>query len=184
MSTDLAGLLVGLMFWVLLPLWIVAGIGDYLLHRRTGIERTSGIGESRLHVLQAAQIGIALLAGLFLEITGAVLAILLVCVLAHTLTALWDTSHTDRLRHISPLEQHVHSHLEYIPMVAVAILVVLHWDAFIGLFQGAPGTLRLRAEPLPVRYILAVLIPVFGLQGMLLLDEFLRCRRASVRRTA
>src|SRR4051794_6148889 len=85
MSADLHQLLPGFMFWVLLPLWLLAGIADYILHRRTEIESTSGRGESWLHVLQAAEVGVAIVAGLFLEISSLVLAILIACVLAHTL---------------------------------------------------------------------------------------------------
>jgi hypothetical protein len=34
------------MLYFLLPLWIVPGFADYLCHRRTKIETTSGIRES------------------------------------------------------------------------------------------------------------------------------------------
>jgi hypothetical protein len=182
MSADLRELLPAFMFWMLLPLWLVAGVSDYMLHRRTVIERTSGRGESGLHVLQAAQVGIAVLAALFLEISSFVLAILIVCVLAHTLTALWDATYTDKRRYISPVEQHVHSHLEYIPLVAVALVVLLHWDAFLGLIGAGAHerswALRLRQNPLPAPYVVTVLVTVFIVQGALLTEEAVRCWRA------
>jgi hypothetical protein len=174
MSADLRELLPEFMFWVLLPIWLIAGIADYLLHRRTAIERTSGTTESWLHVLQALEIGIALLAGLFLEITYLVLAILIMCVVAHTLTALWDGTYTDKRRYISPLEQHVHSHLEYIPLVAVAIVVLLHWGT-----AEPSWVLRPRQHPLPAAYTATVLISVFIVQGALLTHEAIRCWRTA-----
>jgi hypothetical protein len=182
MSTELRDLLPQFMFWVLLPLWFGAGVADYVLHRRTDIEHTSGASESWLHVLQALQIGIALLAGLFLEINSLVLVILIVCVLAHTATALWDATYTDKRRYISPLEQHVHSHLEYIPLVIVALVVLLHWDAFLGMsgigsHEGG-WSLRLKRNPLPAPYVVTVLVAVFVAQGALLVEEALRCLRA------
>jgi len=162
-------------FWILLLVWLVAGIADYALHRRTHIETTSGAHESWLHVLQAAQIGVGLLAGLFLEINSLVLAILIVCVVAHTLTALWDSSYSNRRRYISPVEQHVHSHLEYIPLVTVALVALVHWDSFENTAQS--WTLQPKKVPLPALYIVAVLLSVFGVQGALLAEEVLRCQR-------
>jgi len=179
---ELRTLIPGIMLWFLLPLWFLAGVADYLLHRRTQIETTSGIGESRLHVLQAIEIGIPLLAGLFLEISSGVLAILILFVLAHTATALWDTSYSNPRRYISPFEQHVHSHLEYIPIVAVALVVVLHWDAFLALFGAGPSPpsfdIKLKSNPVPLPYVLAVLTPLFA-QSLLLTEETLRSARGT-----
>jgi hypothetical protein len=182
MSADLRQLLPEFMFWVLLPLWLLAGIADYILHRRTEIESTSGRGESWLHVLQAAEVGVAILAGLFLQISSLVLAILIACVLAHTFTALWDATYTDKRRYIAPLEQHVHSHLEYIPLIVVALVALLHWDAFLGLVGAGANerswALRLRENPLPAPYVITVLVTVFIVQGALLIEEAVRCWRA------
>jgi hypothetical protein len=166
-----------------LPIWLLAGVADYWLHRRSAIEHTSGVKESALHVLQAAQIGVPLLAGLFLKINSLVLAVMIVCVIAHTLTAVWDTAYTAPRRVISPLEQHVHSHLEYIPMVAVSLVALLHWDAFLGIVgAGAtPASLSLawKEQPIPMPYVVGTLLAVFGLQGVLLAEETLRTVRAA-----
>ena len=43
-----------LMYFVL-PLWLAAGFADYLCHRATHIEKTSGWRESVLHVVQFAE---------------------------------------------------------------------------------------------------------------------------------
>jgi hypothetical protein len=171
MSADLHQLIAGFMLWVLLPLWFIAGVADYLLHRRTAIEHTSGWGESRLHVLQAVAIAIPMVAGVFLEINGAVIAIMLVCVAVHTLAAIWDVRYTASRRYISPLEQHVHSHIEYIPLVAVALVVLLSWNSFLGLLAGRADGLQLRHKPLPVSVVVVNLTAIFILQGVLLADE-------------
>jgi hypothetical protein len=183
MSESLRELIPGFMLYVLLPLWFVAGVADYLLHRRTRIEHTSGVGESRLHVLQAIEIAIPLLAGLFLEINSLVLGIMILFVLAHTATALWDAAYSTPRRYISPLEQHVHSHLEYVPLIAVALVVLMHWEGFLGLLSLPGGTadfgIRLKRAPLSGAVILAVLVPVFLVQGTLLAEEAIRTGRAA-----
>lgn len=185
MTADLRELIPLFMFWFLLPIWLIAGVADYLLHRRTRIESTSGLGESALHVLQAIEIAIPLLAGLFLEINSLVLLVMIACVLAHTLTAIWDVAYTVPRRLISPIEQHVHSHLEYIPIVAVSLTVLLHWESFLSLAHSGPDTfanLRLREKPIPLPYVLSVLAVVFLVQGLLLAQETIRTWRARASR--
>ena len=179
---DPRQLIPGFLLWFLLPVWVLAGIGDYLCHRRTAIERTSGLRESSLHVLQAIEIAIPLLAGLFLQINALVLCLMIGGVLTHSLTALWDGLYTAPRRPISAIEQHIHSHLEWAPIAAVLLVVLLHWDQFAALFgQGteAPSfAMRAKNPPLPARYLVAVLVPVFLLQGALLAEETLRSWRA------
>jgi hypothetical protein len=165
MTGEAHHLILNFMLWCLLPVWLVAGIADYILHRRTSIETTSGFTESRLHVLQAAQVGALLFLGLFLEITTLVLWLMVLLVVAHTLTSVWDASYSAPRRYISPLEQHVHSHLEYIPLVGVSLLVLMYWN------QPLDLSLRWRQPVLPLRYLLAVLIPIFLVQGVLLGEE-------------
>jgi len=165
MTGESERLIINFMLWCLLPLWVVAGVGDYLLHRRTSIETTSGLTESKLHVLQAAQIGALLFLGLFLESTTLVLALMALLVIAHTLTALWDSSWTAPRRFISPLEQHVHSHLEYIPFIATSLLILMYWD------RPLDFSLRWRDPAVPLRYVLIVLIPIVLVQGVLLAEE-------------
>src|SRR5438270_925920 len=47
--------------YFLLPLWIVPGLLDYVWHRRTKIESTSGLQESVTHSLMLAEVGVPLL---------------------------------------------------------------------------------------------------------------------------
>ncbi len=184
----LRDLMVGALLYFLFPLWLLAGAADYICHRRTAIERTSGIGESALHVLQAIEIGIPLIAGLFFEINALVLTILWASVLAHSLTALWDGLYTSPRRTLSPIEQHIHSHLEYVPVVAVLLVSLLYWDQLRALFGFAAEprafTLEPKHQPIDGRYLVLILAPVILFQGGLLLEEFVRTWRHARTRSA
>jgi hypothetical protein len=52
---DVESVTVRYQMYVLLPAWFVPGIADYVVHRRTRIERTSGLGESGTHALMVAE---------------------------------------------------------------------------------------------------------------------------------
>jgi hypothetical protein len=110
----------------LLPLWLAAGGADWLCHRRTHIERTSGPGESLFHVALFLQIAVPALLALWLEITAAMLVLMLAGVLAHMLTSWWDTRFAQPRRLLAPIEQQVHSWLEMLPVFALVIVVLLH----------------------------------------------------------
>jgi hypothetical protein len=56
------------MLYFMLPLWIVPGFLDYLSHRKTKIETTSGTQESIIHALMTTEAGIPVVMGLLLEI--------------------------------------------------------------------------------------------------------------------
>ncbi len=172
---QLRTLLSGFLTSVLYPMWLVAGAGDYLCHRRTQIERTSGITESWLHVAQFASIAIIFVAAVLLEITLAVLIAMIVAVITHTVLSFIDVSYTMRHRHISTLEQHVHGLLDVIPIVAVGLLAILYWEE-VSLASGAP--LRLKDEPLS-RVQAGVLLGSFGvLAGTPIFEEWFRTRRS------
>lgn len=183
---DYRALLLGYLACFVFPLWLIAGVADYLLHRWTGIERTSGLKESTLHVVQAVEVGIPLLAGLLLEINALVLAVMIVAVVAHLLTALWDVSYTAPRRHISPVEQHVHSHLELLPVMAVSVVALLNWEQFAALFgqgtQSADFSVQWKREPLPPDYLLGVLGAIGVLQLLPLVEELWRSWRGARRR--
>lgn len=48
-------------------------------------------------------------------------------VIAHSVLAHVDVSYTDGRRRIMPIEQLVHGFMDVLPLVAVALLGVLHW---------------------------------------------------------
>jgi hypothetical protein len=178
---DYRALLLEYLACFLFPLWLIAGVADYLCHRWTDIGHTSGLKESALHVVQALEVGVPLLAGLLLEINALVLAVMIAGVIAHSLTAVWDVSYTAPRRHISPFEQHVHSYLEFIPVMAVSVVALLHWEQFAALFgqgvQEADFSLRLKREPIPSVYLGVVLGLIGGLELVPLIEEFWRSWR-------
>src|SRR3982750_2950983 len=96
-----------LMYFVL-PVWVAAGFADYLCHRATNIETTSGPKESLLHLLQFAEMAVPTLAAIFLESNALIIRVMIACLILHEATAIWDVSYAYQLRTITPTEQHVH----------------------------------------------------------------------------
>lgn len=176
---QLRTLLGGFLAGVLYPLWLLAGAGDYFCHRRTDIAHTSGRTESWLHVAQFAAIGVILVCAVVLQITLPILILMIAALAAHNALAFADVSFTNRRRYISPLEQSMHSLLEVIPIVAVCLIALLHWDQLtVGASQAA---LRLKDEPLGERLTVALLGSFFVLAGVPIFEELVRTRRARAR---
>jgi len=179
-----------LLLYFIMPLWFLAGVADWLCHRATDIEHTTGAKESLLHLLMFAEIALPLLACLFIEINAAVFLLMIVCFLAHEATALWDVSYAAPRRYVSPIEQHVHSFLEMIPLMAGLIVAVRHWGQLLALFGLGPETPRftiaLKGDPMPVLYIVLVLAAALLLELLPYLEELwrgLRVARSRVRAT-
>jgi hypothetical protein len=128
-TEDVADITRRFLMNIVLPVWLAAGIADWLCHRATSIETTTGPKESALHLLMLTEAAIPVLGGMFLEITAPVLALML---LVHDATALWDVSYAVTKRNVTPIEQHVHSFLEMVPLMAVSFVSVLHWPQLIG----------------------------------------------------
>jgi hypothetical protein len=182
MVADVA---VNVLMYFILPLWLVAGFADYLCHRATHIETTSGAKESLLHLLQFAEMGVPILAAMFLEINALIILVMIICFLLHEATALWDVSYASGLREITPIEQHVHSFLEMLPLMGLAFVVVLHWPQFLALFglgtEPASFAVRLKEHPLPVAYVVTVLAAVLLFELLPYLEELVRGMRAARR---
>jgi hypothetical protein len=107
-----------LLQYLVVPLWIGAGLGDWICHRRTSIETTSGVKESAIHALMMAEAGVPATLGLFLEINAGVLAATIGAFAAHQATAIWDVAYADDRRRVTPTEQHIHGLLEQVPAMA------------------------------------------------------------------
>lgn len=165
MSTE--ALLQNFLMYVVVPIWLAAGLADYLCHRASRIERTSGMPESLLHVLQFTLVGVPLLGVLFLEVNATVLLAMLIGLALHQATALWDVRYANATRYVSPTEQHIHGVLEMAPAVATAAIAILKWTDFLSLFGvgHARFALELKQVPLPAWYLSAVMLGVllFGL---------------------
>ena len=171
-----------LLLYFVLPLWVLTGAADWLCHRRARIESTAGPFESMLHLLLLAEAGIPLLAGLLLEITGAVLALMIVCFVVHELTGYWDIRYATQHRGITPIEQRVHDYLAAIPFAALLLVMVAHWQSTLSLIGQAPfdAGLRWKPLPLPIGYVIGIIVAVCLFNGLPYLEELwrgLRLRR-------
>lgn len=182
-TVDVAEVTRNFLLYFIVPLWACAGVADWLCHRATSIETTTGAKESLIHLLMLLEMGIPVLMGLFLEITSPVIALMIGSFFLHEATALWDVSYAATGREVWPIEQHVHSFLELLPLMAVSFIVVLHWPRFRALFTGgqkASGpALQLKKPPLPRGYTISVLASMTLLEGLPYLEELWRCLRAS-----
>jgi hypothetical protein len=159
----------------LFPLWLAAGFGDWLCHRATHIERTSGVRESALHLVLFTLVTLPVVAGLLVEITGALLGFALGCLVIHQAVSLLDTGYSQPRRHISPLEQLVHALMDLLPWFALLLLALLHFSS-----PAPQSGIALRAQPVPhTGIVLALLAGSFAL----LVEEQWRCRRARRKRT-
>jgi len=134
-----------LLMYVVFPLWVAAGLADWACHRRTGIAITSGLKENLMHWLMYAEIGAGMLAVVFLEPNAALLAIVLGVFLVHEATVYWDLAYSSIRRDVDPAEQMVHSFLELLPLVALALLAVIA--------DLADWSLKPRTQPWPIAYL-------------------------------
>jgi len=172
-----------ILMYFILPLWLVAGCADWLCHRASHIEATTGAKESLLHLLMFAEIGLPLLAAMFLDINGLIIAFMIVMFFVHEATALWDVSYATTARTVTPIGQHVHSFLEILPLMAIVSVVSLHWQQFLAVFGAGSEPLRTdlswKPEPLPILYIAGILCIVLLFELLPYLEEFLRGLRAN-----
>lgn len=177
-----AQLATGILMYFLLPLWIAAGLVDWWFHRRTGIEHNAGIKESLMHVLMLTEVGVPLLAGLFLEVNAGLIVLMVLVFFVHEATALWDVSYAVSKREVSHWEQHVHSFLEMIPLMAILMLVLIHADqsqAVVGQGVATPSfSLELKHEPVSGGYVLGLFLAVFCFSVVPYANELWRCLKA------
>lgn len=166
------------LLFVVLPLWVLVAAADYLCHRASGIERTSGIRETAIHFLLLVEAGAAVLAGLFLEINALILLFMLLALIAHELTAYWDVAYAWKRREITPLEQRVHDYLGTIPFMAFSFVLVLHWDAVLLAFampaDAGNWSIALKQNPLPAGYVVSLLAAIVVFDLLPYLEELLR----------
>ena len=179
----LADPMVLILMYFVLPVWLIAGFADWLCHRATHIESTTGAKESLIHLLMFAEVGIPLLAAMFLEVNALVIAAMIVAFFVHEATAMWDVRYATTARTVSPIEQHVHSFLEMIPLMGLVIVVALHWGQFLALFgagtEKARFDLTWKHEQLPVTYIAAVMVIIVLFELVPYVEEFFRGLRAN-----
>lgn len=174
-----------LLLYFVLPVWLIAGFADWLCHRSTGIETTTGLKETWIHILMFFEMGVPLLSALFLDVNALVIGFMMVLFFCHEATALWDVSYAVTARRVSPIEQHVHSFLEMVPLMALLLVISRHWSQFLALFgagdEPARFELKLRADPLPEGYIIAVMTGILLLEVLPYFEEYWRGKKARQR---
>ncbi|RFU37942.1 diguanylate cyclase [Actinomadura logoneensis] len=170
------------------PLWLGAGLADWYRHRQTGIEENAGTKESVIHALMMTEAGVPVTLGLFCEVNAGVLAVCGGALGVHSLTAYWDVSYAEQHREVTPIEQHIHSLLEVVPLMATGFLAVLYWDqtrSLAGRGERPDFRIRLKREGRLSWKARAALLGAMGVFGALpYAEEMIRCARASARARA
>jgi len=152
------------LYWV----WTIAGCLDFACHRATNLPATSGLAESRLHLVQLALCGAGAVMWMALEPTAGLAAVLGVIVLVHAWAGYRDTRAAFRAgRTILPVEQHLHSVLDVAPWVALAATAWLAWRE-----PQTQWSLVLRDTALPPLAWANVLVPALLLCVVPALLEF------------
>ena len=169
---------ISVLLYFILPLWLAAGFADYLCHRASRIELTTGYKESLIHLLMFSEVAVPLLTAIFFEINALVICLMIIGLVAHQLTALWDVTFANDRRYISPVKQQVHSFLELLPLASVLIVIVMHWPQFLSLWGLGAETPRfriaLKPDPLPWGYVAAFLAAVVLFELLPYLEELVR----------
>jgi len=156
------------------------GFVDYMCHRHSKIETTTGLKESFLHATMGVQVGVPIFLGLFFKINALVFMIMFVVLILHEFVAHHDVKLAQNTRHISITEVHAHSFLEVLPFAIVALIICINWSPFVDLITFHwQGNLCLEPKPDPLEktyiagyvtlMLLADVIPFF--------EEFVRCWR-------
>lgn len=166
-----------LLMAVVVPLWIAAGLADWWCHRRTRIESSSGLPENVFHWILFGEAGVLMLATALLEVNAGVLMLVFAAFLAHEATTFMELAYTVPRREVRPFEQMVHSFMELLPLVVLALLAASQWDQALALFgAGAPDfSLQPKLEPWPPPYLLGAATAAGLFNVLPLAEEALRC---------
>jgi hypothetical protein len=166
----------------LLPAWIILGLLDWVFHRRSRIDVHCGPWESMFHLLLLALAGMAILMGLLLELNEPVLCLMALCFALHEIVAYIDVRFAHPRRDISPAEQRVHDFMTAVPVSALCLVAVLHWDAVSNLVLLPSSVLtepiRLKDTPLPPTQVIGILVAVLVCDLVPYFEEFVRGMRA------
>ena len=164
------------------PVWLAAGFLDYVWHRRTRIESTSGIQESLMHTLMMFEAAPAVLSPLLLEVNAGVLTEMAFFAVAHELTVLWDLWFTSPRRTIPAGEQVIHTFLEAPPFVVTAVAIATHWEQFLSLLRRgrtrAHFDLRLQRPSLSTASMVRLVLAMALFGALPHADELRRCFQA------
>jgi hypothetical protein len=173
----------GILMYFVLPLWLAAGLADWVCHRATRIEVTAGPRESVFHLLLLAEMSVPVMLALFFEINSLVIAVMLAAYALHELTTWFDLRYATSTREVLPVEQMVHSLLEMLPLMGLGFIILLHWGQFLALFGIGDETgrflLTLKQPSLPLSYTLSVIAASILFNILPFTEELIRGLRAA-----
>lgn len=171
-------LLQSFLMYVIVPVWLLAGIADWACHRTSQIELASGPKESLLHFIQLGTVGLPLMAVLFMEVNAAILLVMAVGVVVHQAAAVVDVRYANATRRVSPVEQHFHGVLESSPAIAAAVVAMLQWPDLVNLLSGQGDfSLAWKRNPLPRWYLVTTIVGVLCAGVLLYTEELVRTLR-------
>ncbi len=166
------------LLYVIMPLWLIVGVADWLCHRATRIEATSGWKESAIHLLMLGEVGGPILLALFFEINALILALSVAAFVAHEATSHWDLRYAVPRRRVGAIEQHVHNYLGTLPFMAMSFIFVMHWPQGVALLGFGPEMARFALEPkqqpLPTAYVVGLLAAIVLLVLIPYVEEWWR----------
>lgn len=181
-STDVEDTNRRFLLYGVLPLWVVPAVADWWMHRRTRIEHTSGTKESVVHALMMTEAGVPVAMGLLARINPLVLSVMGGAAVAHGATALYDVTLATEKREVRPVEQHIHSFLEVLPLSGLAFIGCLHADQVRATLRGGPGRddwkLLPKDRPLSTPYLLGLGVVIGAGVALPYAEELRRCIRA------
>jgi hypothetical protein len=170
--------------WCVLPLWAIAGFLDYLCHRASHMTRVSGVRESRIHWLMLAEVALPLALAVFYRINALVLAVMLVCLIAHQVTGYFDLKLAMSTRKVTIFEHQVHSALEIMPLTAMLLVMSLHWPQTLALIGAGTQHADFSLGPKQMPRWGELIPPAAAFLGLIILpyvEEFLRGSRPVIK---
>lgn len=180
-ATDTESAVTRYLLYVLMPMWTACGVLDWYWHKKTDIEHTAGTRESLIHALMFTEIGAPIVMAMLFKVNAGLLAVMSGLLVAHEATAAWDVSYAIKHREVKPAEQHTHSFLEVLPVMALSMVACLHWEEVQALFgKGAKRDwgLRLKERKLSWGYRAALGGMILGGVVIPFANELWRCLRA------
>jgi hypothetical protein len=173
------------LMYVIMPVWSLAGFFDWLWHKQTRIETTSGAKESVMHLVMMAEAGAPILTGMFLEANAGTFVLMASGWLLHEATVALDVRYTISRRKIYTREQVTHTYMESIPFNILTTFACLYPEQFLSLFGLGPQKpdfkLRFRKAPIPMTHFIAIVGGMGLISGVPHLEELWRCYRAQQR---
>lgn len=170
------------LMYAVMPIWSVSGFLDWLWHKQTKIETTSGVKESVMHLIMMAEAGVPILAGMFLEMNAGTLAMIGAGWLLHEATVAWDVKYTLSRRTIYTREQITHSYMEKVPFDILVTFACLYPEQFLALLrlgsERPDFKLRFRKKPIPLKDFVAIIVGMGVVSALPHLEELWRCYRA------